>query len=851
MAKARAADNTEHQALARDLTAAAFGTVGAIVLASLIYDGNALGLVPEKLSWVLRMDVGLGAYAVPVALFLVAAFYGLDAPAVAGRRFFCGLGLLTVALLVLLQVRVNADWRAMLGEPQGLMGGGGYVGAGVAYVLLRFLGPPAAFIVVVGLVLTGITLMTRSTARQMLEAMGVTVLRGAGHAGGTIKRAAPTLPGPKEPRPRRPRRSRAKAGRPDVELDDPETGKQRRRPPAALLDDADERAAEAVPARPVAEPEAVSAPLPEPVEANEPEKEPEEPAALPMAVLRPPTAPIPESKKGTRRRPKGDKSRSMGQRALLSGSDLFALPMPDMLNAVDEHEHSAQMREEAAEQVLKLEDTLLSFGINAKVTHYERGPVLTRYEVEPERGIRVSQVVRLADDLAMALAAVDVRVEAPIPGKSAIGIEVPNDTRATVSLRALIESDSFQEHTSILAFALGRDIAGQPVVCDIASMPHLLIAGATGSGKSVCLHSLIVSLLMRATPEDVRFIMVDPKRVELAVYDGIPHLMAPVVYSVKHAADVLRKAIREMEKRYDQFAVKGVVNLAEYNALAQMPKEHSVDEFDPLPHVVIVIDELADLMMQGRAEFEFSICRIAQLARATGIHLVLATQRPSVKVVTGNIKANVPSRVALSVASQVDSRTILDRQGAERLIGRGDMLYQPIDASKAKRVQGALVTRKEIERIVEHLQKQGEPEFLIIPEVQDEESDDFGGEMEASDELYAAAVQYVVGEQEASVSMIQRRFKVGYARAGRIVDMMEQRGVVGPHEGSKPRQVYIAPGMADAALGGPRGAPDDDEPIDEAESFALLTDEDQDPDTPAIAEPQPEEVGSDALAEEE
>jgi len=849
LAKARAADNTEHQALARDLTAVAFGTVGAIVLASLIYDGNALGLVPEKLSWALRVGVGLGAYAVPVALFLVAAFYGFDAPAVAGRRFFCGLWLLTAALLVLLQVRVNADWRAMLGDTQGLMGGGGYVGAGVAYVLLRFLGPPAAFIVVVGLVLTGITLMTRSTARQMLEAIGGTVLRGAGHAGGTIKRAAPALPGPKEPRPRRPRGSRAKAGRPDVELEDPATGKPRRRPPMVLLDDDDDRAVESVPARPVPEPEpeVVSAPLPEPVEADAPEA----PATPPMAVLRPPSAPIPESKKGTRRRPKGDKSRSMGQRPLLSGSDLFALPTPDMLNAVDEQENSAQMREEAAEQVLKLEDTLLSFGINAKVTHYERGPVLTRYEVEPERGIRVSQVVRLADDLAMALAAVDVRVEAPIPGKSAIGIEVPNDTRATVSLRALIESDDFQEHTSILAFALGRDIAGQPVVCDIASMPHLLIAGATGSGKSVCLHSLIVSLLMRATPEDVRFIMVDPKRVELAVYDGIPHLMAPVVYSVKHAADVLRKAIREMEKRYDQFAVKGVVNLAEYNALAQMPKEHSVDEFDPLPHVVIVIDELADLMMQGRAEFEFSICRIAQLARATGIHLVLATQRPSVKVVTGNIKANVPSRVALSVASQVDSRTILDRQGAERLIGRGDMLYQPIDASKAKRVQGALVTRKEIERIVEHLQKQGEPEFLIIPEVQDEESDDFGGEMEASDELYAAAVQYVVGEQEASVSMIQRRFKVGYARAGRIVDMMEQRGVVGPHEGSKPRQVYIAPGMADAALGGPRGAPEDDEPIDEAESFALLTDEDQDPDTPAIAEPRPEEAGSDARADEE
>ncbi|MCE5219556.1 hypothetical protein LLH03_21245, partial [bacterium] len=314
----------------------------------------------------------------------------------------------------------------------------------------------------------------------------------------------------------------------------------------------------------------------------------------------------------------------------------------------------------------------------------------------------------------------------------------------------------------------------------------------------------------------------------LAVYDGIPHLMAPVVYSVKHAADVLRKAIREMEKRYDKFALKGVVNLAEYNALAGMPKEHATDEFEPLPHVVIIIDELADLMMQGRAEFEFSICRIAQLARATGIHLILATQRPSVKVVTGNIKANIPTRIALAVASQVDSRTILDGQGAERLIGRGDMLYSPLDASKPRRIQGAFVPRGDIERVVEHLRHQGEPQFEIIPEAQEEEGD-FADDMDTSDELYAGAVQYVVQEGEASVSMIQRRFKVGYARAGRLIDVMEQRGVVGPHEGSKPRQVLLGPHGLDGVLQGrrPLGPTEDDlAQAEEEDSEGEITAED-------------------------
>ena len=554
------------------------------------------------------------------------------------------------------------------------------------------------------------------------------------------------------------------------------------------------------------------------------------------------------------------------QPSLLNGDALYQLPAPALMTEYPEEEESKEDRAVAAENIIKLEDTLESFGIHAKVTHYERGPVLTRYEVEPERGIRVNQVARHTDDLRMAMAAWDVRVEAPIPGKSAVGIEVPNKKRTVVGLRALIEAHDFQDQNSTLAVALGRDIAGHPVICDLVQMPHLLVAGATNAGKSVCLHSIIVSLLMRARPSEVQLIMIDPKRVELNLYEGIPHLMSPVVHTVQQASDVLRKAIREMEKRYDQFARVSAANIAEYNfftagaqlaagrqeiGLDTLQKRLKLDESKarrlmdmmewggvvlesedsdemwrvcieendartvPLPRVVIVIDELADLMMQARAEFEFSICRIAQLARATGIHLVIATQRPSVKVVTGNIKANIPSRIALSVASQVDSRTILDGIGAERLIGRGDMLYSPIDASKPRRAQGAFVSRQEIETIVEHCRQQGEPAYSIIPEVPEEE--DYAGEASSpNDPLYGDAVRYVVAEGEASVSMIQRRFKVGYARAGRLIDMMAQLGVVGPSQGSKPRQVLIGTAFVDAALGlthsadeGPTSAFDD------------------------------------------
>jgi S-DNA-T family DNA segregation ATPase FtsK/SpoIIIE len=495
-----------------------------------------------------------------------------------------------------------------------------------------------------------------------------------------------------------------------------------------------------------------------------------------------------------------------------------------LITRFDADDPTAEDREQAEARKALLEDVLSSFGIQAKVHTYVRGPAVTRYEVEPVRGIRVSRIAGLAQDLAVAFGASPVRVE-PIPNKPLIGIEVPNGEISTVGLRAILESDACRKNRSLLAVGIGKDISGTPIIADLGRMPHLLIAGATNAGKTICLHSIITSLLMRARPDQVRLIMIDPKRVELMLYDGIPHLLAPIVQTAPLAADLLRKVIREMEHRFDQFAMKGVVNITEYNELAAKPKDDDYeDEFEPLPYVVVVVDELADLMMQARAEFEFSICRLAQMARATGIHLVIATQRPSVNVLTGTIKANIPSRIALSTVNHHDSRTIIDQQGAERLLGRGDMLYHPADANQGRRVQGAFISRHDLELIVDHLRDQGEPEYQIIPEVS-EELGGYGDESEPSDELYEKAVELVASAQEASVSMLQRRFKIGYARAGRLVDMMEERGVVGPSEGSKARKVLVPPGYRSRAASFP---PDEPVTYDDLEDEVLDAPDEED-----------------------
>ena len=441
----------------------------------------------------------------------------------------------------------------------------------------------------------------------------------------------------------------------------------------------------------------------------------------------------------------------------------------------------------------KLQKTLYSFGVSAKVENVSVGPAITRYELKPAEGVRVSKIANLADDIALNLAAETIRIEAPIPGKQAVGIEVPNKEKEAVHMREVLESDEFQNNKSKLTVALGKDVAGKIQLADIAKMPHALIAGSTGSGKSVCINTIITSIIYNAKPSEVKLVMVDPKVVELSVYNGIPHLLIPVVTDPKKAAGALAWAVQEMDNRYNLFATKGVRDLKGYNKAIE--KEEGIGI---LPQIVIIVDELADLMMVAAKDVEEAICRLAQKARAAGMHLVIATQRPSVDVITGLIKANVPSRIAFAVSSQVDSRTILDSVGAEKLLGKGDMLFFPAGAPKPTRVQGAFVSDEEVEKIVDFVKQNGTATYSedILETIENNNktdkdiSQDNSGEDE-TDPFLMDAIETVVETGQASTSFIQRRFKVGYARAGRIIDQMEERGVISGYQGSKPREVLM------------------------------------------------------------
>ncbi|MDD5953075.1 MAG: DNA translocase FtsK [Oscillospiraceae bacterium] len=448
----------------------------------------------------------------------------------------------------------------------------------------------------------------------------------------------------------------------------------------------------------------------------------------------------------------------------------------------------------------KLVEVLKSFGVQTRIVDISRGPAVTRYELQPAAGVKISKITNLADDIAMNLAASGVRIEAPIPGKAAVGVEVPNKNVSVVKMRELIESAAFQNAKSKLTVALGRDISGKITLADLARMPHLLIAGATGSGKSVCINSLIISLLYKASPDEVKLLMVDPKVVELGIYNGIPHLLVPVVTDPRKAAGALGWAVTEMLNRYKTFADNNVRDLSGYNEMVGdgMVRQDGV-KLEPMPQIVIIIDELADLMMAAPNEVEDSICRLAQMARAAGMHLVIATQRPSVDVITGVIKANIPSRIAFAVSSQIDSRTILDGSGAEKLLGRGDMLFAPSGSPKPMRVQGCFVDDKEVEQITSFVKKKHETEYdkAVIEEIEKNAVESKSGKEEASDStgstdpMMPEAIKCVVEAGQASTSLLQRRLRLGYARAGRLIDEMEQMGIVGPHEGSKPRQVLM------------------------------------------------------------
>lgn len=460
---------------------------------------------------------------------------------------------------------------------------------------------------------------------------------------------------------------------------------------------------------------------------------------------------------------------------------------PIQLLGEDPQNGGGDSKAELLANARKLETTLKSFGVEAKVIQINKGPTVTRYELSPSQGVKVSKIVNLADDIALNLAASGIRIEAPIPGKAAVGIEVPNKETQSVYLRTVLESEAFKEHSSRLAFALGEDIAGNPVVTDIAKMPHLLIAGATGSGKSVCINTLITSILYKAKPDEVKLLLVDPKVVELSVYNGIPHLLIPVVTDPKKASAALNWAVREMLQRYNDFAANGVRDIKGFNAMM----EEKGDPKGKMSQIVIIIDELADLMMAAPGEVEDAICRLAQMARAAGMHLIIATQRPSVDVITGVIKANIPSRLAFAVSSGIDSRTILDTVGAEKLLGKGDMLFYPSGQSKPARLQGAFVTDREVEDIVDFLRKSGRPNYDQQTIDQITTSSKAGGDDSEADEFFEAAVELVLEKEKASVSMLQRQFRIGYNRAARLMDDLERRGIVGPEEGSKPRRVLI------------------------------------------------------------
>lgn len=473
----------------------------------------------------------------------------------------------------------------------------------------------------------------------------------------------------------------------------------------------------------------------------------------------------------------------------------YKMPPLSLLDPIKSTDQSAD-RDLIKKNTQILQSTFKSFGVKVIIKKAILGPTITRYEVQPAVGVKVSRIVNLADDLALALAAKDIRIEAPIPGKPFIGIEVPNRATSVVSFKDVMEHQDKKAKKVPMDVPLGKDVTGSIISANLTKMPHLLIAGSTGSGKSVAINTILASILMKARPEEVKLVLIDPKMVELSVYNGVPHLLIPVVTDAKLASNALRKVVKEMERRYKLFAAGGVRNMDEYNRkVAENNQDKTKPAMKPLPYILVVVDELSDLMMVGGHDVEGAIVRLGQMARAAGIHMILATQRPSVDVITGLIKANVPSRISFAVSSGVDSRTILDQTGAEKLLGRGDMLYMPIGASKPERVQGAYIASDEVERVIDWVKKQQKVDYdeTMIPKKGESTSNDAGNNDEPEDEFYNQAVDLVRRQQTASVSMLQRRFRIGYNRAARIVDEMEAKGIVGPSEGSKPRQVLVPP----------------------------------------------------------
>ncbi len=703
------------------------------------------GLVGNTLHSIFSALFGRAAWLVPIGLMV------LGAGMVAGKyeweigRVTAGLGILALSVVAAMSQSRNGDYF----DPEVIAGSGGYFGALIAWGFKALLGS-AQWVGIGALGMVGLILTLDRPLRSVGE---------------LLRRPAPSR-----------------------ETVTPRVN--RRRP----LDEDDED---------------ISAPDPKQ----------DRKRALREALLNARSAPAPvedeDEAKGNRTVLPAQKTKPMpllrdmnaGETVSLDAKNKEGYTLPPLSILKEPTIRTKRAQEEVQGNIVTLENTLLEFGIEANVVEIATGPTITRYEVQLGPGIRVNRITTLADNIAMSMAASHVRVEAPIPGKNAIGVEVPNEKPVVVSLRELCETKEFGENPSRLLVGLGQDVSGRNKYADLTRMPHLLIGGATNSGKSIGLATIITSLLMRNTPKDLRMVMIDPKRVELSLFDGIPHLMCPVVKDVKEAPGVLRAIWREMDIRYDLFSERGVRNIDGWNSKASFAER--------LPYIVVVIDELADLMIQAAAEVETSIVRLAQLARAVGIHLVIATQRPSVDVITGLIKANIPSRIAFAVSSQIDSRTILDQGGAEKLVGKGDMLFLPIDANKPTRIQGCYVSEREIEEVCKHWIDQEKPLYVLNPiavAINDKE-----GEMRESEEADAhweEAVRWVADRGQASTSMLQRKFSIGFQRASRLLDMMEERGIVGPRDGPRPREVLVDPMEVEQMFGRATGPSIDIDPLD-------------------------------------
>jgi S-DNA-T family DNA segregation ATPase FtsK/SpoIIIE len=751
MAKARRKTSAKKRLNLEIVGIAAFGLaiLCGISLAIPHHAGNIGGLIADGL----HALFGGAAWLFPV---LVALFGGIVFLEVNVPSMIAGLG--SAALVYFLIV------DAMFGA--GGMQRGGYAGGSIWWALSRLVGAIGAWVVLV-VVLISLTVWLTNVSLKQLIGRAIVFFGGLrmpkiampkmkvampeGHA--SVRDAFALPKGKPKPKPPKAYDAEADDGEDEPEDDDDDTGAE---------DEVEVEVAHVPPIVPVG----AFRPAPQmPLALVE---EPE-PAARPAPAAAPVTGEY-EPAKNLRPEPEEGRQYQLPDLALFD---------PVQAQIVDD-----------SNRAHVLEDTLASFGVGAKVIHIERGPSITRYELKPERGIKISKIASLSDDLALALAATSVRIEAPIPGKSAVGIEIPNQTVSIVAIREILEALPNRGQVPPLWMALGKDITGRPVFGDLCKMPHLLVAGATGSGKSVCLNTIIASLLVSATPDQVQMLMIDPKRVELTVYNGIPHLIKDVITDARLAAGALFEMTKEMDSRYERFAKAGVRKIEEYNA--KYPDEN-------IPYIVIIIDELADLMLVAPAKVETTIMRIAQLARATGIHLIVATQRPSVDVITGLIKANIPSRIAFAVSSQVDSRTILDMNGAERLLGRGDMLYLPIDAPKPVRAQGALIGNNEVTRLVEFWARQARPDNLLdveIVPVSDEEN------RKDVDPLCYDAAKFIIETNYASTAQLQSQFSIGHPRAVRLMKQLEEFKVVGPHEGTKPRKIVI--GFSELEMMAPR-----------------------------------------------